>query len=78
MAILLLSYLAQVDHPTLHLIDGLLLLAVRSGSLDLASFGHVPGGVARAAAQALLMTGQDYAEFHAAFTASREPRWQGR
>ncbi|MGE5133519.1 MAG: enoyl-CoA hydratase family protein [Gemmatimonadota bacterium] len=28
--------------------------------------------------QALLMTGQDYAEFHAAFTASREPRWQGR
>jgi enoyl-CoA hydratase/carnithine racemase len=28
--------------------------------------------------QALLMTGQDYAEFHAAFTARREPRWQGR
>src|SRR5215471_2761996 len=28
--------------------------------------------------QALLMTGQDYAEFHAAFTAGREPRWQGR
>jgi enoyl-CoA hydratase/carnithine racemase len=28
--------------------------------------------------QALLMTGQDYAEFHAAFTASREPHWQGR
>ena len=39
------------------LLVGLLLLAVRSGSLDLASFGHVPGGVARAAAQALLMTG---------------------
>ncbi|MBV9383456.1 MAG: enoyl-CoA hydratase family protein [Streptosporangiaceae bacterium] len=31
-----------------------------------------------AATQALLMAGQDYAEFHAAFTAGREPRWQGR
>lgn len=31
-----------------------------------------------AAAQALLMTGRDYAEFHAAFTEGREPRWQGR
>ena len=31
-----------------------------------------------ATTQALLMTGQDYAEFHAAFTAGREPRWQGR
>ena len=28
--------------------------------------------------QALLMKGQDYAEFHAAFTAKREPRWQGK
>ena len=28
--------------------------------------------------QALLMTGQDYAEFHAAFTEGRDPRWQGR
>jgi enoyl-CoA hydratase/carnithine racemase len=28
--------------------------------------------------QALLMTGQDYAEFHAAFTAGREPHWRGR
>ncbi|HEX6522923.1 MAG TPA: enoyl-CoA hydratase family protein [Streptosporangiaceae bacterium] len=28
--------------------------------------------------QALLMTGADYAEFHAAFVARREPRWQGR
>ena len=28
--------------------------------------------------QALLMDGQDYAEFHAAFTAGREPRWLGR
>lgn len=28
--------------------------------------------------QALLMTGQDYAEFHAAFTQGREPRWAGR
>ena len=27
--------------------------------------------------QALLMKGQDYAEFHAAFTARREPRWSG-
>ncbi len=39
------------------LLVGLLLLAVRSGSLDLASFAHVPGGVARAAAQVLLITG---------------------
>jgi len=31
-----------------------------------------------ATTQALLMTGHDYAEFHAAFTAGREPRWQGR
>jgi enoyl-CoA hydratase/carnithine racemase len=31
-----------------------------------------------AQAQALLMKGQDYAEFHAAFTAKRQPRWQGR
>ena len=31
-----------------------------------------------AVTQALLMTGQDYAEFHAAFTAGREPYWQGR
>jgi enoyl-CoA hydratase/carnithine racemase len=28
--------------------------------------------------QALLMKGQDYAEFHAAFTAGRQPRWQGK
>jgi enoyl-CoA hydratase/carnithine racemase len=28
--------------------------------------------------QALLMNGQDYAEFHAAFNAGRKPRWQGR
>ncbi len=28
--------------------------------------------------QALLMNGRDYAEFHAAFTAGREPRWTGR
>jgi hydrogenase-4 component B len=39
------------------LLVGLLLLAVRSGSLDLASFAHVPGGVARATAQALLIAG---------------------
>ena len=31
-----------------------------------------------AVTQALLMTGQDYAEFHAAFTAGREPHWRGR
>jgi enoyl-CoA hydratase/carnithine racemase len=30
-----------------------------------------------AATQALLMKGQDYAEFHAAFTEGRQPRWQG-
>jgi hypothetical protein len=28
--------------------------------------------------QALLMKGADYAEFHAAFTAGRQPQWQGR
>jgi len=28
--------------------------------------------------QALLMKGQDYAEFHAAFTSGRQPRWQGK
>jgi enoyl-CoA hydratase/carnithine racemase len=31
-----------------------------------------------AVTQALLMTGHDYAEFHAAFTAGRDPQWQGR
>jgi enoyl-CoA hydratase/carnithine racemase len=31
-----------------------------------------------ATTQALLMKGQDYAEFHAAFTEGRQPRWQGR
>ncbi|WP_416967635.1 enoyl-CoA hydratase family protein [Streptomyces sp. 4F14] len=31
-----------------------------------------------AATQALLMTGADYREFHAAFTAKRPPKWQGR
>jgi enoyl-CoA hydratase/carnithine racemase len=31
-----------------------------------------------ATTQALLMTGQDYAEFHAAFTEGRSPSWQGR
>jgi hydrogenase-4 component B len=39
------------------LLLGLLLLAVRSGSLHLASFALVPGGVARATAQALLIAG---------------------
>ncbi|MFF3981355.1 enoyl-CoA hydratase family protein [Streptomyces sp. NPDC001828] len=31
-----------------------------------------------AATQALLMNGEDYAEFHAAFTEKRPPQWQGR
>ncbi|MEV5357553.1 enoyl-CoA hydratase family protein [Streptomyces sp. NPDC052693] len=31
-----------------------------------------------AATQALLMTGEDYAEFHAAFTEERPPKWSGR
>jgi hydrogenase-4 component B len=39
------------------LLLGLLLLAVRSGSLHLASFALVPGGVVRATAQALLIAG---------------------
>jgi hypothetical protein len=28
--------------------------------------------------QALLMTSDDHAEFHAAFTAKRPPEWKGR
>lgn len=31
-----------------------------------------------AATQALLMNGEDYAEFHRAFTEKRPPKWQGR
>lgn len=31
-----------------------------------------------ASTQALLMNGEDYAEFHAAFTEKRPPTWQGR
>jgi enoyl-CoA hydratase/carnithine racemase len=31
-----------------------------------------------AATQALIMTGEDYKEFHAAFTEKRPPKWQGR
>jgi enoyl-CoA hydratase/carnithine racemase len=31
-----------------------------------------------AVTQALLMNGEDYGEFHAAFTEKREPKWQGR
>ncbi|GHJ40750.1 enoyl-CoA hydratase family protein [Streptomyces sp. TS71-3] len=31
-----------------------------------------------ASTQALLMTGADYAEFHAAFTEKRPPKWRGR
>ena len=39
------------------LLVGLLLLAVRAGSLNLAAFTHVSGGVARATAQTLLISG---------------------
>ncbi len=39
------------------LLAGLLLLAVRSGSLSLASFAHVPAGAARTTAQVLLLAG---------------------
>jgi len=39
------------------LLAGLLLLAVRSGSLDMASFAHVPLGGARTTAQVLLLAG---------------------
>ncbi|GGU87688.1 enoyl-CoA hydratase [Streptomyces filipinensis] len=31
-----------------------------------------------ASTQALLMNGEDYAEFHAAFTEKRQPKWRGR
>ena len=31
-----------------------------------------------ASTQALLMNGEDYAEFHAAFTQKRPPKWKGR
>jgi 1,4-dihydroxy-2-naphthoyl-CoA synthase len=31
-----------------------------------------------ASTQALLMTGDDYKEFHAAFTEKRPPKWSGR
>ncbi len=31
-----------------------------------------------AATQALLMNGEDYAEFHASFTEKRPPKWRGR
>jgi hydrogenase-4 component B len=39
------------------LLLGLLLLAAHSGSLAIASFAHVPGGVLRSAAQTLLIAG---------------------
>ena len=39
------------------LLLGLLLLAVRSHSILLASFAHVPGGAARTTAQVLLLAG---------------------
>lgn len=31
-----------------------------------------------ASTQALLMNGEDYAEFHEAFTQKRPPKWRGR
>jgi hypothetical protein len=31
-----------------------------------------------ASTQALLMNGEDYREFHAAFTEKRPPKWKGR
>jgi enoyl-CoA hydratase/carnithine racemase len=34
--------------------------------------------LAYAQTKALLMNGEDYAEFHAAFTEKRPPKWQGR
>jgi hydrogenase-4 component B len=39
------------------LLAGLLLLASRSGSMTLASFGHVPGGAVRSTGYVLLVTG---------------------
>ena len=59
-------------------------VAMRTLDLFRPSVGAFAVGMAQAAleleatTQALLMTGQDYAEFHAAFTAGREPHWQGR
>ena len=49
--------------------------ALLTRELDMSLSGAVE---LEAMTQALLMKGQDYAEFHAAFTAGRQPRWQGR
>ena len=58
-----------------------------SALVEADEFDHAMDGLARrlasgpvqayAQTKALLMKGQDYAEFHAAFTARREPRWSG-
>jgi enoyl-CoA hydratase/carnithine racemase len=49
--------------------------ALLTAELDLPLSGAVE---LDAATQAMLMHGQDYAEFHAAFTQKRPPVWQGR
>lgn len=49
--------------------------ALLTRELDMGLAGAVE---LEAMTQALLMKGDDYAEFHAAFTAKRTPNWQGR
>ncbi|GAA2626299.1 enoyl-CoA hydratase family protein [Streptomyces axinellae] len=49
--------------------------ALLTAELDLPLSGAVE---LDAATQAMLMHGEDYAEFHAAFTAKRPPQWRGR
>ncbi len=49
--------------------------ALLSRELDMSLSGALE---LEAATQALLMKGEDYREFHAAFTSRREPRWKGR
>jgi enoyl-CoA hydratase/carnithine racemase len=49
--------------------------ALLSRELDMNLAGAVE---LEAVAQALMMTSADHAEFHAAFTEGREPRWTGR
>ncbi|MET9710531.1 enoyl-CoA hydratase family protein [Nocardiopsis alba] len=49
--------------------------ALLSKELDMGLSGAIE---LEAMTQALLMRSEDYAEFHAAFTGRREPRWKGR
>ncbi|MEC3893963.1 MULTISPECIES: enoyl-CoA hydratase family protein [Nocardiopsis] len=49
--------------------------ALLSRELDMSLSGAIE---LEAMTQALLMRSEDYAEFHAAFTGRREPRWKGR